>query len=178
MMLVESEESLAREAACGSEAAFRRLLEQNYDRMYRVAYRFFGAAADAEDVAQEICLGLPGNIRSFRGGSKFSTWLYQVTVNACRDHARRRSSQTRMLGAYLQAAEHMQADWADSDGKCRWLYRAIDQLDPALKETALLVLAEEMNHREAGEVLGVKESTVSWRMHEVKKKLKAMALHD
>ena len=40
---------------------------------------------------------------------------------------------------------------------------------------ALLVLAEEMSHAQAGEVLGVAESTVSWRMHEVKKRLKTIA---
>jgi RNA polymerase sigma-70 factor, ECF subfamily len=178
MMLMETDEVLAQEAAQGSETAFRRLLERHYDRMYRTAYRFFGAAADAEDVAQDVCLGLSQKIRSFRGGAKFTTWLYAVTVNCCRDHARKRTSQRKMLGGYLQAAEDQAADWADSDAKARWLYRAIDGLEPALKETALLVLAEDMNHREAGEVLGVKESTVSWRMHEAKKKLKAMAHHD
>jgi RNA polymerase sigma-70 factor (ECF subfamily) len=54
----------------------------------------------------------------------------------------------------------------------------MDALEPAFKETALLVLAEDLSHAEAGAVLGVKESTVSWRMHEVKKKLKAMAEHE
>ena len=50
--------------------------------------------------------------------------------------------------------------------------------DPALKETALLVLTEDMSHAEAGEVLGIAESTVSWRMHEAKKRLKKMAKDD
>ena len=72
-------------------------------------------------------------------------------------------------------AEHRAADWADSSDKVRWLYRSLDRLDPTLKETALLVLAEEMSHAQAGEVLGVAESTVSWRMHEVKKRLKTIA---
>ena len=53
--------------------------------------------------------------------------------------------------------------------------RALDRLEPALKETALLVLAEDMSHAQAGEVLGVAESTVSWRMYEVKKRLKTIA---
>jgi RNA polymerase sigma-70 factor, ECF subfamily len=178
MMLMESDEILAQKAAQGSDTAFRRVLERNYELIYRVAYRFFGQAADAEDVAQEICLGLARKIRSFRGEASFSTWLYAVTLNGCRDHARRRKSHRHMPGVYMQVADHRAADWADSDAKARWLYRAIDGLDPALKETVLLVLAEDMTHRQAGEVLGVKESTISWRMHEAKKKLKAMAQHD
>ena len=53
--------------------------------------------------------------------------------------------------------------------------RITDGLDPALKETALLVIAEDMSHAQAGEILGVKEATVSWRMHEIRKRLKMMA---
>ncbi len=83
-----------------------------------------------------------------------------------------------LQGTYMGLAEHQAADWADTNSKLRWLYLALDRLDRGLKETALLILAEELSHREAGEVLGIKESTVSWRMHEVKKKLKAMAQHD
>ena len=104
-----------------------------------------------------------------------STWLYQVAVNACRDHVRRRASIARMQVAFADVSAARMADWADSDERVRWLYRALDGLDPALKETALLVLAEDMSHAEAGAVLGIKENTVSWRMHEVRKRLKTMA---
>ena len=56
-----------------------------------------------------------------------------------------------------------------------WLYRTLDRLSDDLRETTILVLAEELSHAEAGAILGIKESTVSWRMHEVRKKLKALA---
>jgi RNA polymerase sigma-70 factor (ECF subfamily) len=177
-MLAISDEELATRAGRGDQSAFRQVLERHYDRLYRIAYRFFGSAAEAEDVAQDICLALSSRIRTFRGDSRFSTWLYAVAVNQCRDHARRRSGRMKLQGAFAAFAEHRAADWEDSDERTRWLYQALDRLDPALKETALLVLAEDMSHGEAGEVLGIKESTVSWRMHEVKKKLKAMADHE
>jgi RNA polymerase sigma-70 factor (ECF subfamily) len=169
-MLAETrDEDLAAAAAQGDGTAFRRLLERHYDRVYRVAYRFLGSRAEAEDAAQDICLALADKVRSFGGRSRFSTWLYAVALNACRDRARKKAGALRHEGAYAAA---------DSDRRTNWLYRALDRLDPALKETALLVLAEEMSHAEAGAVLGVKESTVSWRMHEVKKRLQAMAKHD
>ena len=83
-----------------------------------------------------------------------------------------------LQGNYIAFADHRDADWADSEDKVKWLYQAMDGLDPALKETALLVLTEDMSHAEAGEVLGIAESTVSWRMHEAKKRLKKMAKDD
>src|SRR5207249_551065 len=134
---------LARRAKDGDRVAFRHLLERHYDMLYRVAYRFFGNIAEAEDVAQEMAMTLADRVGSFRGDSQFSTWLYRVAINGCRDHARRRRSASELQKSYMAFAEHRAADWADSDGKVRWLYRALDRLEPALKETALLVLAED-----------------------------------
>ncbi|CAN5305430.1 RNA polymerase sigma factor [soil metagenome] len=169
-----TDHDLARKAGKGDRAAFRHLLERHYALLYRVAYRFLGNAAEAEDVAQEVALVLASRIAGFDGRARFTTWLYQVTVNACRDHVRRRASIARMQSAFVDVAAAREADWADSGARVRWLYRALDALDPALKETALLVLAEELSHAETGAILGIKENTVSWRMHEVRKRLKTM----
>lgn len=57
----------------------------------------------------------------------------------------------------------------------RWLYECLKEVGDELRETAVLVLAEGLNHAEAAKVLEIKESTVSWRMHELRKKLKIMA---
>jgi RNA polymerase sigma-70 factor (ECF subfamily) len=173
-----SDLDLAQRAKDGDRDAFRHLLERYYDTFYRVAYRFFGNRAEAEDVAQEIAMTLADRIGSFRGESRLSTWLYRVSVNACRDHARRQQRFRALQGNYMAFTDHRDADWADSEDKVNWLYHALDGLHPALKETALLVLAEDMSHAEAGEVLGIAESTVSWRMHEAKKQLKKMATDD
>jgi RNA polymerase sigma-70 factor, ECF subfamily len=178
MLAQTSDEDLASAAARGDGAAFRRLLERHYDRLFRLAYRLLGSRAEAEDAAQEICLALASKVKAFGGRSRFSTWLYAVALNLCRDRQRKHWTALRHESAYVTEVDRREADWADSDQRTRWLYRALDWLDPALKETALLVLAEEMSHAEAGAVLGVKESTVSWRMHEVKKRLKAMASDD
>lgn len=173
--MIADEDDLALRAASGDRAAFKSLLERHYALLFRVAYRFLGSKAAAEDVAQDVAISLAAKIRQFRGESRFSTWLYRVVVNACRDHGRREVGFGRMQAAFAVAQASRMADWADSDARLRWLYGAIARLDPALKETALLVLAEDLNHAEAGEVLGVAESTVSWRMHTVRKKLKTMA---
>ena len=173
--MTASDLDLARRAKDGNREAFRHLLERHYDTLYGVAYRFFGNATEAEDVAQEIAMTLADRVGLFRGDSRFSTWLYRVAVNGCRDHARRRRGASELQRKYMAFAEHRAADWADSSDKVRWLYRSLDWLDPTLKETALLVLAEDMSHAQAGKVLGVAESTVSWRMHEVKKRLKTIA---
>lgn len=173
-----SDLDLVRLARDGDRAAFRLLLERHYDLMYRVAYRFLGSRAEAEDAAQEMAMALARKIGSFGGRSRFSTWLYQLALNHCRDHLRRRRTLGRMEAAFVEVEARRSADWADSDRRLAWLYQAIDRLSPDLKETALLVLTEDMTHAEAGEVLGIKEATVSWRMHEVRKRLAVLARTD
>jgi RNA polymerase sigma-70 factor (ECF subfamily) len=59
-----------------------------------------------------------------------------------------------------------------------WLAQAMTRLSPELRDTVALVLGEEMTQAEAGQVLGVSEGTIAWRMSEVKKRLRAMAKED
>lgn len=166
---------LAIRAAEGDREAFRSLLERHYDRIFRLAWRLLGDRADAEDVTQEICVTLPRRLDGFRGASRFSTWLYRVTLNACRDFGRRRASIAALTRAYGEASDLAAGEAADRTRRSGWLAEMLASLDGALRETAVLVLDEDLSHAEAAAVLGVRESTVSWRMHELRKKLKALA---
>jgi RNA polymerase sigma-70 factor (ECF subfamily) len=80
----------------------------------------------------------------------------------------------RLDNASVALAEHQAADHDDSARKAKWLYEAIARLDAPLRETVLLILGEELSHREAAEILGIAETTVSWRMHEVRKRLRLL----
>jgi RNA polymerase sigma-70 factor (ECF subfamily) len=158
----------------GDREAFRQLLQAHYAMIYRVSYRFTGHPSDAEDVTQEVCMALVDKLRSYHGGSSFSTWLYRVVVNQCHDYRKKRTSDGARDTAYVALEAMEAADAREANQIASWLYRAIAALKPPLPETALLVLAEELSHAEAAKVLGCKESTVSWRMGEIRKQLTAM----
>jgi RNA polymerase sigma-70 factor (ECF subfamily) len=173
-MLSQTDDSeLAAEALRGDREAFRRLVERHYGLIYRVAYRYVGSAADAEDVAQEVCIALATKLGRFRGRSRFSTWLTSIVINRCRDHLRRRKSSTKLVEQYVALRESEDADQADTDKRSAWLHATLQALEPSLRETVLLVVAGEHSHAEAAKILGCAESTVSWRMHMAKKALRA-----
>ena len=168
-------EKLAEMAGAGNADAFRALLERHYDLMYRVAYRTLGQQADAEDLVQEICASLPKKLSSFKGDSKFESWLYRIVVNAGRDLMRRRGAQARAADGWGDI-EVMQREAAkEKTENLNWLARAMSRLSPELRETVGLVLGEEMTHAAAGKALGLSEGSVSWRMSEVKKELRRLA---
>ena len=165
---------LAEQAQNGDRIAFQQLLERHYDTVYRIAYRFTGSAPDAEDIAQDVCLALVDKLGSFRGKSQFSTWLYRFALNACRDALRKRKTNQTLQENYAVFRELDEADRVHNSARAGWLNEAIAGLEPKLQETAIFVLSEELSHAEAAKVLGCAESTVSWRMHEVRNRLKTL----
>ncbi len=174
MYMKTGDNELAERAAGGDAIAFRLLLERHYDSVYRIAFRFCRQREDAEDIAQDVCASLVTKLRTFKGDAKFSTWLFRVVVNAVRDMQRKQATTGRNNRDYGELLELTQGLEIEKAKEIKWLYEMIDQVGEDLRETAILVLAEGMSHSEAGDILGIKEATVSWRMHELRKKLKAL----
>lgn len=171
----DTDGTLARRAAAGDRDAFAALIERHYDRVYRVGARVLGDADAAADLAQDVCVGLPAKLSSYRGGSRFTTWLYRVVVNSARDALRRSAVRQRHERMYADVEALVRAGNAARECEASWLREAMGRLPDELRATVVLVLEEGLRHAEAGEVLGVSESTVSWRMHEVRKRLRALA---
>ncbi len=169
---------LAERAGAGDADAFRVLLERHYDGIFRLAFRLAGNRADAEDIAQDVCVGLADRIEGFRGEAKFTTWLYRVVVNAAHDRARRRATADRATAAFANLENFRRSTELDRSERMGWVWDMLSHFSDEIRETAVLVLAKQLNHGEAAAILGVKESTVSWRMHELRKGLKRMADDD
>jgi RNA polymerase sigma-70 factor, ECF subfamily len=165
----DPDRDLVERACLGDRAAFEALLRRHYDRIHRIAWRMTGSAADADDIAQDVCCTLVEKIDSFKGEAKFTTWLSGIVVNACRDHHRRRATLTK----FRSDLTVMNDLAGGSDGSILhdrvWLSSAVAKLDPPLRDAVILVAGEDMTHAEAGAVLGVAESTISWRLHQVRR---------
>lgn len=165
-----TDEQLIRAAQTGDGPAFEQLLGNCYDQLFRFAYRWCGNRADAEDVTQLACLKLAQSIHQFRFEAAFSSWLYRLVINCARDWQR---SQHRHQHDDLESlTEVTRSDQcAEASIYLRQVLHWLDSLAEGFKETALLVHAEGLSHAEAAAVLQIKESTVSWRLHEIRKQL-------
>ncbi len=178
MLMETDDDTLARAAASGDRAAFGLLLARHYDRVLGLAFRLTGSRAEAQDLTQDICAALPAKLAQWRGEARFTTWLYRVTVNATHDLRRRQSTRSRAALGWGDWELARQDEIATQAATLDWLTEAMQRLSPELRDTVALVLGEELTQAAAGEVLGVSEGTVAWRMSEVKKRLRAMAAED
>lgn len=176
--MTTDDDDLARAAAYGDRDAFAALMARHYDRLLAFAFRLTGARSEAEDLTQDICLALPAKLKSFRGDARFTTWLYRVAVNAAHDRRRRAASHARAADGWGDWEVSRRAADAETQAAVSWLEQAMALLKPELRDTAVLILAEELTQGEAAEVLGISEGTVAWRMSEVKKALRAVAEED
>lgn len=174
-MADDPDAGLVSAAVAGNRDAFETLLRKHYDRIHGLAWQLTGSRADAEDVAQDVCCALVEKLGSFRGDAQFRTWLIGITVNACRDLKRRRRS----FFGLSEKLTVLAGLAAVPDGRdaydAIWLKSAIARMKPAYRETAVLVVGQQLTHAEAAEILGVAEATVSWRMSEVRRLLSSDA---
>ena len=167
----DADAGLVAAAVAGRRDAFETLLRRHYDRIHGLAWQLTGSRADADDIAQDVCVALVEKLGSFRGEAKFTTWVCGITFNACRDFRRRRRS----LAGLTDKLAVLAGLAARPDGRdaydAIWLKSAIARLKPALRDTAVLVAGQQLTHAEVAELLGVAEATVAWRMHEVRRLL-------
>ena len=82
--------ALVERAKEGDGRAFDRLMVETQERVVGLAWRLLGSHEDARDASQEVYLRVYRHLGRFRPGHDFHAWLYRITVNVCRDAARRR----------------------------------------------------------------------------------------
>ena len=87
--MTRTDEELVARATAGDLDSFNQLVARWERPIYALAYRTLGQEEDARDVVQEAFLRAYRGLRGFKGEAKFSSWLYRITLNLCRDWIRR-----------------------------------------------------------------------------------------
>ena len=171
----DSDETLSRRASQGCRVSFRALLDRHYDRIHRLAWRWSGSSTAAEDIAQDVCVKLAHAIKSYRGDAKFTTWLHRIAYTTAFDH--RRANQrmiavepSEIISLVDSSATVLPED--NFDGSDLW--EAVRALPNQQRDAVLLVYGEDMSHADAATVMGCAEKTVSWHIHEAKKRLRIL----
>jgi RNA polymerase sigma-70 factor (ECF subfamily) len=166
-MTLDNEKALIKKAQRGDARAFEVLVTEYYEVMFRMAYTWCRNERDAEDITQEACIRLAQGIEKFRGDCAFTTWLYRLVINVAKDWFRKNK---RHKGEELTET-HANAPEGEKQLYTRQMLERVDALPDGEKAAILLVFAEGLSHKEAARILECKESTVSWRIHEARKKL-------
>jgi RNA polymerase sigma-70 factor (ECF subfamily) len=148
----------------GGQHHFRMLIARHQTKVHAIALSVLGPGkqADAEDVAQEVFVKIYRQLDSFRGDSKFSTWLYRITYNLSIDHRRKHARHgADDLDNYTepstnQHAEHHQLE----QEQAKLVASAVELLDSRQQVMIRMFYWQGFKTREIADVLGSPEGTV------------------
>lgn len=171
-----------RAAQRGNLDAFELLVLRYQATVVTTAYHFLHDEAEADDVSQEVWIRVYRSLPRFRFQSRFSTWLYRITVNQAMTAMKKgsRRAGTRRQDVALDDEETFFDLPDEKAGPLRILEgreaegafrEALDRLPPQQRAAVVLVLLEGLPHREAAEVMGVAEKTVSWHVFKARERL-------
>ena len=160
---------LIRRAQSGDVSSFAELLDRHYDTIYRIAWKWSGHRANAEDIAQQSCIKLASSLAQFRFQAAFTSWLYRLVISCAQDWQRSQARHDHDAMPEVENAGELSP--AEDRIYLTQLLERLSELGEGMKEAALLVHAEGLSHAEAGAILGVSESTISWRVHTIRKHL-------
>jgi len=144
-------------ARAGDAHAFEELVRSYQADVWRFAYHFTRDRQMAEDVTQEAFIRAYRFLRTFRGESKFTSWLFRIARNCAMDAIRRRTGQ--------QERDHP-APLGPPDPEARAeLHAALAAVSSEHREPFLLIEVFGLSYQEAADVLNVRVGTIKSRMH-------------
>ena len=163
--------------------AFKKIVETWQDMVYNTAVGFLQNEQDAEDTAQEVFIQVFESISSFKEESKFSTWIYRITVTKSLDHLRKKKRKKRF--AFIQSLygrnEDSMIDPPDffhpgvkmeNKENAAVLFKAVQKLPANQKTAFVLNKIENLSYLEIGEVMNLSASAVDALLQRAKKNLK------
>ena len=170
-----SDEELVSRSIGGDQDSFNQLVLRWERPIYALAYRVIGREEDARDVCQETFLRAFRALNGFRGQAKFSSWLYRIALNLCRDWIRRERRTP-----IVQAPEELEVlemaairepsvsieDLVARRELTRVVERAMAQLPEEQRTAIILKEYHELTFQEIADLVGCPLSTVKTRLYQ------------
>lgn len=171
----------------GNRRAFDELVLRHKDRVYNLCYNFFEDHQEANDMAQEVFIKVFKSLKKFRQESAFSTWLYRIAINTCKNRVKSLEYRFRRWRKSLDnpgAAEENNpgmdiedntlnsSDQLEQKERSAQVRQAISTLSEGKKTVVLLRDMEGFSYEEISDITGLNIGTVRSRLARARDDLK------
>lgn len=173
-----SDENLVEGIVSSNDTLMFEVLYDRYAKLvYNKCYGFASSSQEAEDLSQDVFLKLFVKLRTFKGKSKFSTWLYAFTYNHCVNYVNRNNS--KKIEKKSVEAENIGEGYYDSEAddksinllKVEKLKEALELISPEEKMILLLKYQDFLSIKDLSGIYEIGESAVKMRLKRAKEKL-------
>jgi RNA polymerase sigma factor (sigma-70 family) len=155
------------------EKEFLELIDTHKGIIHKITRMYMNHTEDQEDLFQEIVGQLWKAFDSFKGNSKFSTWMYRVALNTAIVFLKK---EKRKVGTTDDMPENIAQEHDDTGEKelqLKLFYAAVQKLDK-IERAIIFYHLENYSHRETGENLGITEGNVRVKLNRAKNKIKEL----
>ena len=171
-----SDYELAQAISRGATSCVGDLYQRHNRMVYSVCLRMTGNVMEAEDLTQDVFVQLLKKAGSFRGDSKFSTWLYRLTINQVLMHIRssiRRREFPNMLEE-LATTRIVKHSFTDRIVNRVTLHAALAKLPPGSRSVFVKFDVEGYNHEEIAGIFGFSTGNSKSQLHKARRKLRKL----
>lgn len=152
-----------------ADQQFLNIIKENEGIVYKIASFYASVEYSVGDLYQEIILNLWKAFPSFRGESKYSTWIYRIALNTCISYLRKKIIKTDYIDIHFEIPEEQ-----GTNEQLQELYILINKLGDMEKALVLLYL-EDKSYKEIALITGITVTNVATRLNRIKLKLKEMS---
>jgi len=165
--LQPDEEGIIRQCLNGDRNSYSILVDRYKTMVYNVAYRMVGDGDTAKDLAQESFIAAYAGLGRFKFDAKFSSWLYRIALNKCRDHLRltKENISTDVIAETHPASGRSPEQAAAARESSDILQRALDELPAGYREALILKHIQELDYQEISAITGAGISALKVRVH-------------
>jgi len=169
---IEDDYSIIRQIIDGDKSAFQLLVKRHKEKVRNIIYMTMNNSAMVDDIAQDVFITIYKNLKYFRFESLFTTWLYRITVNKCKDYIRRMNVRKIFspLDDGFDVSEHQTP--VENNDISKIVMDAISNLPVKLKMPLILKDIEGFSYQEISETLNCEMGTVKSRIFRGREKLK------
>ena len=149
---------------------FLDLINANKGIIHKVTKMYMDNAEDQEDLFQEIVMQLWKAYPSFKGNSKFTTWMYRVALNTAIVFFKKekRKIEKTNLTEQIEIADIDESN--DKEEKLAYLYKAVQELN-SIEKALIFLFLEDQSHKEIAQNLGITEVNARVKLNRTKEKL-------
>ena len=162
--------SLIKRFIDGEESVFGELLKRHKEKVRNIIYLTLSNADGVDDIAQEVFITVYRHLKNFRFESQFTTWLYRITINKCKDHLRKKNIRSIFLP--LKDEEPV-FESINEDTDIKHIVRnAIATLPEKLRIPLVLKDLEGFSYQEIADTMECEIGTVKSRIFRAREALK------
>lgn len=164
--------SLVKRFIDGDESTFRILVQRHKEKVRNIIFMTLNSTEAIDDIAQEVFITVYKNLKNFRFESQFTTWLYRITVNKCKDYLRKKNVR-RIFVPIKEADDKFNSEIpAETDDISNIVQNAISKLPYKLKVPLMLKDIEGFSYQEIAETMNIEIGTVKSRIFRAREGLR------